>query len=197
MVRYAANPIVTAPPEKQARARGNYLRVHFKNTRETAHAIQGMKANQAIAFLKDVKEHKQAVPFTRFKRGIGRCAQAKQWGVTMGRWPVKSADFLLGLLRNAIANAESKSLETEKMIVTHIQVNQAPKQRRRTYRAHGRIGPYLSHPSHIEIVLTEAKSEVARAKRSDVKPRFSIRQKARAIAHSSRRAITTGAETSA
>lgn len=63
----------------------------------------------------------------------------KQFGVTKARWPVKSADFLLDLLKNAEANADSKGLDTANLIVKRIQVNQAPKQRRRTYRAHGRV----------------------------------------------------------
>ena len=32
-----------------------------------------------------------------------------------------------------------KGLDTENLIISHIQVNQAQRQRRRTYRAHGRI----------------------------------------------------------
>ena len=67
----------------------------------------------------------------------------KQFGVSKARWPVKSAEFLLGLLKNAEANADAKGLDTGALIVKHIQVNQAPKQRRRTYRAHGRV---CSHP---------------------------------------------------
>lgn len=63
----------------------------------------------------------------------------KQWGVTKARWPVKSAQFLLDLLKNAEANADTKGLDTGNLIVKHIQVNQAPKGRRRTYRAHGRV----------------------------------------------------------
>ena len=68
----------------------------------------------------------------------------KAFGVTRARWPVKSAQFLLTLLRNAEANADSKGLDTGNLIVKHIQVNQAPKQRRRTYRAHGRVGLRIS-----------------------------------------------------
>ena len=63
----------------------------------------------------------------------------KQFGVSRARWPVKSATFLLGLLKNAEANADSKGLDTGSLVVKRIQVNQAPKQRRRTYRAHGRV----------------------------------------------------------
>lgn len=74
--------------------------------------------------------------------GIG-----KQFGVSKARWPVKSAEFILSLLKNAEANADTKGLDTSNLIVKHIQVNQAPKQRRRTYRAHGRINPYMYVPT--------------------------------------------------
>ena len=37
------------------------------------------------------------------------------------------------------------------------------KTRRRTYRAHGRINPYQGHPTHVEIILSAAKTEVEKA----------------------------------
>ena len=89
-----------------ALSRGSYLRVHFKNTREVAAAISGMKLSKALTYLSDVKEHKQAIPFRRFHGGIGRTAQAKPFGMTMARWPAKSCEFVLDLLKNAESNAE-------------------------------------------------------------------------------------------
>lgn len=71
-VRYAATEI---QPSKSARARGSYLRVSFKNTRETAQAINGWKLQRAVAFLENVKEHKEAVPMRRYAGSTGRCAQ--------------------------------------------------------------------------------------------------------------------------
>lgn len=138
-----------------------------------------MNVDKALSYLSDVKEHKQAVPFRRFHRGIGRTAQGKQFGVTQARWPVKSAEFLSDLLSNARANADAKGLDVSKLVVGHIVVNQAPKQRRRTYRAHGRIGPYLSHPSHIEIIVVESEEVVAKAKETKA-IRASSRQHAKA-----------------
>nr|CAG8436863.1 7290_t:CDS:2 [Entrophospora candida] len=157
MVRYSITP---SNIDKTVKTRGSYLRVHFKNTRETAKAISGRKLLNAIRYLEDVKEHKQAVPFRGFNGGVGRCAQVKAFGATQGRWPQKSAEFLLGLLRNAQSNAEIKQLDIDNLVITHIQVNQAPKQRRRTYRAHGRINPYMSNPCHIEIIVTEKAAQV-------------------------------------
>ncbi|THG03132.1 hypothetical protein TEA_002174 [Camellia sinensis var. sinensis] len=87
----------------------------------------------------------QAIPFTRFCRGVGRTAQAKnRHSNGQGRWPVKSAGFILDLLKNAESNAEVKGLDVDTLYISHIQVNQAQKQRRRTYRAHGRINPYIT-----------------------------------------------------
>ncbi|KAI9740730.1 MAG: 60S ribosomal protein L17 [Claussenomyces sp. TS43310] len=159
MVRYAPK----IDPNKSGRARGAYLRVSFKNTRETAQAINGWKLTRAVKFLENVQEHKEAVPMRRYAGGTGRAAQGKQFGVSRARWPVKSAEFLLGLLKNAEANADTKGLDTEKLVVKHIQVNQAPKQRRRTYRAHGRINPYMSNPCHIELILIEDSETVEKA----------------------------------
>lgn len=77
---------------------------------------------------------------SRQRRGrTGLTSTGKALGVTRARWPVKSAEIILGLLKNAEANADTKGLDTASLVVKHIQVNQAPKQRRRTYRAHGRV----------------------------------------------------------
>ncbi len=89
-------------------ARGSDLRVHFKNTRESAMALRKMELNKAKKYLEDVLAHKRVIPFHRFCGGVGRTAQAKNEGSTtgQGRWPKKSAEFLLGLLKNAESNAE-------------------------------------------------------------------------------------------
>lgn len=84
---------------KTCKARGADLRVHFKNTHETARAIKHMPIKRAIRFLENVKEKKEIVPFRHFNHCVGRKAQAKAWGTTQGRWPKKSAEFLLQLLR--------------------------------------------------------------------------------------------------
>lgn len=79
----------------------------FQNTRETAQAIKGLALVKAKRYLEDVLAHKQAIPFRRFCGGVGRTAQAKsRHSNGQGRWPVKSATFLLGLLKNAESNAE-------------------------------------------------------------------------------------------
>ncbi|RZB73331.1 60S ribosomal protein L17-1 isoform B [Glycine soja] len=143
------------------KARGADLRVHFKNTRETAFAIRKLPLVKAKRYLEDVLAHKQAIPFRRFCGGVGRTAQAKsRHSNGQGRWPVKSAKFILDLLKNAESNAEVKGLDVDALYISHVQVNQAQKQRRRTYRAHGRINPYMSSPCHIELILSEKEEPV-------------------------------------
>jgi len=151
-------------PTKTVKASGSDLRVHFKNTHEAAVQLKGYSLKRAQAYLQHVLDHKEAVPFRRFNRGIGRTAQSKAFYLApQARWPVKSAEFLLNLLQNAESNAEEKGLDVEQLKVTHIQVNQAQRGRRRTYRAHGRINPFMSSPCHIELVLTESEATVAKS----------------------------------
>lgn len=69
-----------------------------------------MKLRKAVAYLNAVKDHKRAIPYRVFSGGVGRTAQAHVFGVTQGRWPVKSVEFILGLLKNAESNAEVFSI---------------------------------------------------------------------------------------
>ena len=166
MVKYSTDP---ANPTKSAKAMGRDLRVHFKNTRETAFALRKMSLNKAKRYLEDVLAHKQAIPFRRYCRGVGRTAQVKNRQPNgQGRWPAKSAKFVLDLLKNAESNAEVKGLDVDALYISHIQVNQAQKQRRRTYRAHGRINPYMSNPCHIELILSEKEEPVKKEAESQI-----------------------------
>ncbi|KAK4874751.1 hypothetical protein RN001_014111 [Aquatica leii] len=140
------------------RAKASQVHVHFKNTVETAHVLRGMTIQRALAYLKNVIARKECVPFRKFKGGVGRCAQAKAFKVTQGRWPKKSAKYLMDLLKNAISNAEYKGIDSDNLRVTRIQVNPSQVNHRRTFRAHGRITPYMGHHCHLEVVLSEQKA---------------------------------------
>ncbi len=60
-----------------------------------------------------------------------------------------------------------KGLDVDNLELFHIQVNRAQKQRRRTYRAHGRTNPYMSSPCHIELVLSEKDQKVRKSEEDD------------------------------
>ncbi|KAK7824109.1 hypothetical protein U0070_019795 [Myodes glareolus] len=74
------------------------------------------------------------------------------------------------------SNAELKGLDVDSLVIEHIQVNKAPKMRRRTYRAHGQINPYMSSPCHIEMILTE-KEQIVPKSEEEVAQKKNISQK--------------------
>ncbi|EPY41654.1 large subunit ribosomal protein L17e [Angomonas deanei] len=157
MVQYSRKPQVSS---KSAKAKVSDLRCHFKNTFETANVVNGMPLRKAQQLYRQVLAKTRCIPFKRYNGKIGRTAQAKEWGQTKGRWPRKSVVAMLSLLKNAEANAIEKGLDANKMIIKHVQVDQAARMRRRTFRAHGRITPYMCSPCHVQLFMTEKAKRV-------------------------------------
>ena len=58
-----ARPLVSTA----AKSKGSNVKVHFKNSVEVVHAIRGMSIARAKSYLENVLEHKEAIPFQRFK----------------------------------------------------------------------------------------------------------------------------------
>ena len=163
-------------PTKSCKSRGSNLRVHFKNTPETSQAIKGMLIQKATKLSEGCHFTEQCMPFRRYSGGVGRWAQAKEWGWMQGWWPKMSAEFLLHMLRNAESSADLKGLDVDSLVIEHIQVNKAPRMRRRTYRAHGRINPYMSSPCHNEMIPTE-KAQIVPKPKEEVSQKKKISQK--------------------
>ena len=160
MVRYSREPAVQA---KSAKARRDDIRVHFKNTFEVAAAIRGKVIADAYHYLREVLDHKTIIPFLRYNGGVGKKGQSNHLKANKGRWPEKSIREVLQILRNVRLNAKNKGLDLEKCVISHCQVNRAQNGRRRTYRAHGRITPYLNHNCHVEMFVTERTDDVKKA----------------------------------
>lgn len=74
---------------------------------------------------------------------------------------IRPSALLLPMLFSC--GVQVKGLDVDTLEIFHIQVNRAQKQRRRTYRAHGRTNPYMSSPSHIELVLCEKDRAIEKA----------------------------------
>lgn len=97
--------------------------------------------------------------------------------------PKKSAEFLPYVLTNAESNAELKGLDADFLVTEHIQVNEAPKKHRCTYRAHGQSDPSTSSPppsphrdglTEKEQIVPKPEEEVAQKKKI---PRRNLRNK--------------------
>eukprot|EP01059_Diplonema_ambulator_P024164 TRINITY_DN39_c0_g2_i1.p1 TRINITY_DN39_c0_g2~~TRINITY_DN39_c0_g2_i1.p1 ORF type:complete len:189 (+),score=51.85 TRINITY_DN39_c0_g2_i1:60-626(+) len=157
MVKYCAKP---KDETNCAKSKASDMRVHFKNTWQVARVLRKMPLKKAQKYLDDVINHKRCIPYIRFSHAAGRTPQAKEWGVTQGRWPRKSIELMQNLLKNAESNAEQKGLETSQLAISHIMCQRAQKIRRRTYRAHGRIGAYMASPCHVELFLEKRDAPV-------------------------------------
>ena len=152
MVKYAKKPSNQAA---FAKGKKDDAKVHFKNTWETARVLKGMSIPRARKYLHNVISTKESVPFVKYNGGVSR--KANPWGVSQVRFPKKSAIALLDVLRKCERTAKQKGLERRKLIVDSTMVQQAPKLRRRTFRAHGRINPYNYSPCHIQMIVAEPK----------------------------------------
>lgn len=168
MVKYSRAP---AEPTKSAAAKVKDLRAHFKNTYNVVTSVKSMRIKKAIKYLERVMEHKSIVGFTKFY--AQRHAQCKDQGTNTGRWPEKSVKAIRELLLNLQANCETKGLDTDKCVISHAVCQRAQQGRRRTYRAHGRVTPYLSSNCHVEFHATEKNHGVAKAE----KPAFKLTKK--------------------
>jgi len=78
-----------------------------------------------------------------------------------------------------LSNAEAKGLNVDRCFVNHVAVNRAVQGRRRTFRAHGRITPYLSSNCHIEFIVTEKAENVKKAPEDKKALRLTKKQAAR------------------
>jgi len=153
--------------EKTAKTRAGYMRVHFKKAREVGHAIKGMPLLKAKWYLEQVLDQKRGIPMKRFTGGCGRHSVGKLENAPGNcvAFPTKPTQLFLDLITNVLANAEEagKGLDSTKLVIKRVQVNRAPKTRRRTYRAHGRIGKYEGSPAHIELEVEEIGAQVEKA----------------------------------
>jgi len=69
--------------------------------------------------------------------------------------PRYASSIILKLLKSAIANAEYKNMDTEKLYIQECYANQGPILKRIRPRARGSANRILKRTSHITIVLNE------------------------------------------
>lgn len=89
----------------EAKAKCRDVRMSSKATREILAKIKGMETGKAKMFLFRVMDKKEPVPYKRHGRGVGHKA-----GIAGGRYPVKVAEQILGIVENAENSAEQKGM---------------------------------------------------------------------------------------
>ena len=134
--------------EKSAKARVEGVNASYKQLSAVCDNIRGMKAEKALDFLKQASIGKQVI---RFKKHNKKMAHRKELGGKKGRWPIKASKIVLGVLKNAKANADSKGLLNP--FVAHIAANKQ--------RIYARVSPkgrqMMSNyeTSFVEIILED------------------------------------------
>lgn len=140
-------------PEKAGIASGRDLRVSFKKMVELCSSIRGLSLEEAKRLLEDVIEKKRMISYRRF-RGK-RAHHGSVNGHPSGGYPTKAARLLLKVVKNAEANAETKGLDTSKLIVKHAAAQKSFKIKKYIPRAFGRSSPYFQELVHVEVALVE------------------------------------------
>lgn len=143
-----------ADEAKVARAMAKSLKVSPKHCVEICNALRGMEVSKAQAYLNDVIDMKKAVPFKRYNSDVGHRKGMKGWAA--GRYPVKASKAILKVLENAVANAEYKGMDTENLKIEHISSHRGVVIRGAIPRAFGRVTPFNTPTTHVQIVLVEA-----------------------------------------
>ena len=144
------------PAGRSSRAMGMELHISPKHAREICRTLRGMRANLARAYLEDVIALKRAIPFKRYRRNVAHRHGAVGWDA--GRFPEKAAKAVLIVLDNALANAEYKGMESDKMRIFHAGTKKGRTIRGWMPRAMGRATPKNTETVSVEMVLTEVKS---------------------------------------
>jgi len=144
------------PAGRSSRAMGMELHISPKHAREICRTLRGMRANLARAYLEDVIALKRSIPFKRYRRNVAHRHDLVGWDA--GRYPEKAAKAVLIVLDNALANAEYKGMESDKMKIFHAGTLKGRTIRGWMPRAMGRATPKNTETVSVEMVLTEVKS---------------------------------------
>lgn len=137
-------------PDKTVKCAGRELKMSPKAAVEICHTIRGMKIGEAKTLLEQVIKKRRPIAFRRYKKKVAHKSLPEK--TFAGRYPVKTADRILRLLRELEANAEYKGLDIENLKIVHAASHRGKKTRAYTPRAFGRASPSFETLSHVEIV---------------------------------------------
>jgi large subunit ribosomal protein L22 len=122
-----------------ATAKSLNLPISTKQSYEIANFLRNKELKTAKKLLQDVIDKKIAVPFGRYNRDTGH----KKGKIASGRYPEKASKAFLMLLNSVEANADSKGLDNEKLVISELRSTQGTQQwhagrlrRRRMKRTH-------------------------------------------------------------
>ncbi len=131
--------------ENMARVLSKDISVSTKQSVEVCKWIKHKTTKKAKYLLQGVVDKKWAVPYKRYNKDIGH---RKNIGV--GRYPIKTSNFVLELIDMVEANAQNKGLDVDSLVIEHICAHRAA----RPWHF-GRARRRKMKRTHIEIVVKE------------------------------------------
>jgi large subunit ribosomal protein L22 len=148
------NYSVEADPETTAKAMLRERPISIKHSKAIARAIKGMTVADAEAYLQDVIDEKQSVPFKQHNSGVGHRSDIDGWDA--GRYPEKASEDFLKLIENARNNADEQGFEGEAMTINHVAAHKVGERQGRKPRAFGRADPWNTTLCDVELIIEES-----------------------------------------
>ena len=143
-----------------AKVLGKDLPISKKHSVEICHFLRNRKLKQAQELLKRVLAKEMAVPYKRHVWNLGHKEGAKG----PGRYPLKAAEEILGLLEAVETNAQFKGMNTSNLVICHICAHKAS-----SPRHYGRQSGQMKR-CHVEVIVQEgAKEKETKIKGSEKK----------------------------
>lgn len=164
--RYAFN----AEDSHCAKARVEGVNASYKDLINVCSNIRGWNAERAVVFLTEAAEGERPIRYYKYSKHRGHLHEL---GGKKGGWPVKTCRIVLDVLKNAMANAESKGFGPCRIV--HVQANKQEIYNRMSPKGR-RIRQDLE-TSFVELVLRERNGpnaglgkKKAEGKKSESKP---------------------------
>ncbi|EMA47014.1 50S ribosomal protein L22 [Halobiforma nitratireducens] len=147
------NYSVDADPDATAKAMLRERHMSHKHSKEIAREIKGRTVGDARAYLQDVIDEEQSVPFKSHNSGVGHRSDIDGWDA--GRYPEKVSNAFLDLLENVEANADHQGFDGESMAIAHVAAHKVGESAGRKPRAMGRASAWNTPEVDVEIVVEE------------------------------------------
>ncbi|AFO57308.1 MULTISPECIES: 50S ribosomal protein L22 [Natrinema] len=153
------NYSVDADPDATAKAMLRERHMSNKHSKEVAREIKGRTVGEAQAYLQDVIDETQSVPFKSHNIGAGHRSDIDGWDA--GKYPEKVSKEFLDLLENVEANADHQGFDGESMEIVHVAAHKVGESVGRKPRAMGRASSWNTPQVDVEIVVEEVDEDEA------------------------------------
>jgi large subunit ribosomal protein L22 len=144
---------VEADPDTTAKGMLRERHMSHKHSKAIAREIKGMTAEGAKAYLHDVVDGEQSVPFKQHNSGVGHRSDIDGWDA--GRYPEKASEAFLDLLENVTNNADAQGFDGDEMEIMHVAAHKVGEVEGRKPRAMGRATAWNTPEVDVELILEE------------------------------------------